>query len=106
MSASLQDAIKRCVGDYTELPPVPGRHYAAFVVHPRSPGPLVLAIAHKEGGQFVVDLVRGGLTLPQAAKLVTAYGIGRVAVADDEGDSSFSLAHAVAGSIEVLRGTA
>ena len=41
-----------------ERPPLAGRAYAAFCVHPPRPGPVALAIAHREGEMFVVDLVR------------------------------------------------
>jgi len=40
----------------TERPPVPGQSYAGFVVHPRKPGPLVLAIGHRHGERFILDL--------------------------------------------------
>jgi hypothetical protein len=101
---NLREAIEACVNPgVTERPPVPGQSYAAFVVHPRAPGPTTLAIAHREGDKFVVDLVRDGLTIQQAADLVKAYGISQVTGADDEGDSSVSLAHAVCGVISLLR---
>jgi hypothetical protein len=107
MSTALRDAIERCVDHgVTERPPVPGQRYVAFVVHPRKPAPIVfvtLVVAHREGDMRVVDLARDGLTVEQAAELVKAYGIDQVTGADDEGDSSFSLAHAVAGAIYLLR---
>ena len=87
----------------TERPPLAGQSYVAFVVHPRQPGPSTLAIAHRQGDQYVIDLCRDGLTIQQAADLVKAYGISKVTGADGEGDSSVSLAHAVCGVISLLR---
>jgi hypothetical protein len=100
----------------TERPPLAGQSYVAFVVHPRQPGPSTLAIAHRQGDQYVIDLCRDGLTIQQAADLcrdgltiqqaadlVKAYGISKVTGADDEGDSNVSLAHAVCGVISLLR---
>ena len=86
----------------TERRPMRGQHYAGFVVHPKQPGPITLAIAHKSGDQFVIDLIRDGLTAEQSAHLLKAYGIDQVTGADDEGDSSDSLVHAIAGVISVL----
>jgi hypothetical protein len=85
----------------TERPPMVGQSYAAFVVHPREPGPITLAIAHCEGDKYVVDLCRDGLTIQQAADLVKAYGISEVTGADDDGVGS--LAQAVCGIISLLR---
>jgi hypothetical protein len=99
---SLREAIEACVEPgVTERPPVSGQFYAAFVVHPRAPGPTTLAIAHCEGDKYVVDLVRDGLTIQQAADLVKAYGIGEVTGADDDGVGS--LGQAVCGVISLLR---
>ena len=103
MSAMLREAFEGCVREDGELPPVEGFSYVAFVVHPRQPGPLALAIAHKDGDRFVVDLCRDGLTVQQAADLAKAYGISEVTGADDEGDDSVSLAHAVCGAINLLQ---
>jgi hypothetical protein len=94
--------IDACI-DHGVRPPVAGWHYAAFAVHPRQPGPVVLAIGHRCGEKIVIDLVRDGLTVPQACDLLKAYGINTVTGADDEGDGSVSLAHAVAGVVHVLR---
>ena len=91
----------------TERPPVAGQSYAAFAVHPRiytqGINLVVLAIGHRRGEKFIIDLVRDGLTVPQACDLLKAYGIDTVTGADDEGDSSVNLAHAVAGVISVLQ---
>lgn len=86
----------------TERPPLPDLHYAGFVVHPKQPGPITLAIAHKDGDNFVLDLIRDGLSIEQSAHLLKAYRIDHVNGADDEDDSSDSLAHAVAGVVSVL----
>jgi hypothetical protein len=40
----------------------------------------------------------------QSSRLLKAYGIDTVTGADDEGDASVSLAHAVAGVVDVLGG--
>src|SRR5262249_4981983 len=97
--------IEACVErGVSERRPVAGQRYAGFAVHPRKPGPIVLAIAHQDGGgMFVIDLLRDGLTFQQAADLLKTYGIDTVVGADDEGDSSVSLAHAVAGVISILK---
>jgi hypothetical protein len=96
--------IEACVDHgVTERPPMPGQRYAGFAVHPRKPVPVVLAIAHQDGERFVIDLLRDGLTIEQAANLLKAYGIYTVTGADDEGDSRTSHAHAVAGVIGVLQ---
>jgi hypothetical protein len=96
--------VEQCVDrGVTERPPVHGVRYAAFVVHPREPGPIVLAIGHLEGAKFVIDLLRDGLTVQQAVDLVSAYGLNAVTGADDEGDSSVSHAHAVLGVLNVLK---
>jgi hypothetical protein len=100
----MSEAIERCIiREDGELPPVPGHSYVAFVVHPRQAGAIALAIAHKDGDTFVVDLCRDGLTVQQAADLAKAYGISEVTGADDEGDGSVSLAHAVCGAINLLQ---
>lgn len=83
----------------TERRPMRGQHYAGFVVHPKQPGPIRL---DKSGDQFVIDLIRDRLTAEQSAHLLKAYGIDQVTGADDEGDSSDSLVHAIAGVISVL----
>jgi hypothetical protein len=61
----------------TERPPVPGQSYAGFVVHPRKPGPIVLAIGHMHREWFILDLCRDGLTVQQAAELLKAYASTR-----------------------------
>jgi hypothetical protein len=101
--STFSDAIEACVDPgVTERPPVPGKHYVAFVVHPRQPGPVTLVVAHREDEQLVLDLVRDGLTIQQAADLMQAYGIDHVTGAeDDDGDN---LAHAALGAISLLQG--
>jgi hypothetical protein len=74
-----------------ERPPVPGFRYAAFVVHPPSPGPVILAIAHREGRNGILDVIRESIEVGTSAELLKRYGIGRVVGAPDEGDG---LAHA------------
>ena len=81
-----------------ERPPVPGWRYVAFVVHPLHPGPCVLAIAHSEGRNRVLDVIRESITVADCSALVKRYGIDRVVGAPDEGGND-SLAHAAAGAL-------
>jgi hypothetical protein len=87
----------------TERPPLPGLHYVGFVVHPRKPGPMTLAIAHKDGNSLILDLLRDGLTIEQCSHPAHAYGVTRLTGADDEGDGSDSLLHATAGVLSLLK---
>lgn len=82
----------------TERRPIPGVVYHSFVVHPRQPGPVTLAIAHKAGEEIILDLCRDGLTTADAANLLKAYSIAKVTGANDEGDA---LAHAAMGAIDL-----
>jgi len=50
----------------TERRPIPGVVYHGFVVHPRQPGPVTLAIAHRAGKKIILDLCRDGLTTADA----------------------------------------
>jgi hypothetical protein len=85
----------------TERPPKPEQRYRAFVVHPSKPGPQTLAIGHREGEKVVVDLLRDGLTITQAAELVKGYGIERVTgAANDEDDKAL---HAIVGVVSLLQ---
>jgi hypothetical protein len=83
-----------------ERPPVPGWSYAAFVVHPLRPGPVVLAIAHCEGTKLVLDVLRENITIEECCGVVKRYGIWRVTGAREEGDS---LAHATLGALLLAR---
>jgi hypothetical protein len=84
-----REKIEACIDrGVIERPPVPGQSHAGFVV--------LLAIGHRHGERFILDLVRDWLTIQQAADLLKAG-------ADDEGDDSVSLAHAVCGVISVLK---
>jgi len=60
---------------WTERRPIPGVAYHGFVVHPRQPGPVTLAIAHRAGKKIILDLCRDGLTVADAANLLEAYSI-------------------------------
>ena len=84
-----------------ERPPQPGQHYRAFVVHSSKPGPQTLAIGHREGEEYLVDLLRDGLTIAQAAELMKAYGIKQVTGATNDEDDK--MLHAVAGVVRLLR---
>jgi hypothetical protein len=97
-----REAFEACMDkDTTERSPQPGQRYRAFVVHPSRPGPQTSAIGHREGEKCVVDLLRYGLTIAQAAELVKAYGIEQVTgAANDEDDKGL---HAIAGVISLLQ---
>jgi hypothetical protein len=100
---SIED-FRAAVGACTDGPeraPQPGQRYQAFVVHPSKPGPQTLAIGHREGEKFIVDLLRDGLTIAQAAELVKAYGLEQVTgAANDDDDKAL---HAIAGVIRLLQ---
>jgi hypothetical protein len=80
-----------------ERPPVPGWRYVAFVVHPPR-GLCVLAIAHPEGRNVVLDVVKDGLSVEVCCDLLKRYGISSVTAAPDEGGGD-SLAHAACGAL-------
>jgi hypothetical protein len=104
-AADFREAFTACIDqNVTERRPQPGRRYRAFVVHPSKPGPQILAIGHCEGEKIVVDLLRDGLTIAQAAELVKAYGIERVTGAENDDDDS--MLHAIAGVVSLLRAEA
>jgi hypothetical protein len=70
MSASFAAALESGVDKgVAERPPVEGYHYAPFAVHPPNPSDVMLgfAIAHREGEQFVLDLVRENLRISECA---------------------------------------
>lgn len=99
------EAIEACtIKGRTELPPVAGQFYVAFTVHPPCPGPVVLAIAHREGEMRIVDAIRESITIADAAVLLRRYGISGVTGAESEGEGDDVL-HAVAGAVWLLRGT-
>jgi hypothetical protein len=86
--------------DVTERSLQPWRRYKAFVVHPRKPGPQTLAIGHREGDKVVVDLLRDGLTIAQAAELMKIYNINTVTGPVD--DDGLPMLHAVTGVVDEL----
>jgi hypothetical protein len=97
---SIMDCIDHGV---TARLPVAGVLYVGFVVHAAEPGrPVVLAIAHREGGKIVQDLISAGLTVAETAKLAKAYGITGLEGAVSEGDG-LDLAHATLGVIDRAR---
>jgi hypothetical protein len=92
-------AIERAITPgVTERRPIPGVVYHGFVVHPRQPGPVTLAIAHKAGKKIILDLCRYGLTVADAANLLEAYSIAKVTGANDEGEA---MAHAALGALDL-----
>ena len=97
------DAVERCVDKgVTERPPVAGVSYAAFAVHPPQPGNLLgLAIAHCEGGKFIVDVVRENISFAEAAAVLARYGVSKASAA--VGDEADALVHAVAGVVYELQ---
>ncbi len=96
-------AVEACTDKgVTERPPVEGKTYVAFVVHPREPGNVLgVAIAHREGEKFVVDVVKEDITVVECAAVSERYGVSQVTGA--YGDESDALVHAVAGAINLLR---
>jgi hypothetical protein len=82
----------------TERRPISGVVYHGFVVHPRLPGPVTLAIAHRASKKIILDLCRDGLTIADAANLMKVYSIAKVTGANDEGDA---LAHATLGALDL-----
>jgi hypothetical protein len=104
MPGSWREAVEACTDHgVTERPPVPGRSYVAFVVHPPEPRPIfALAIAHDDGAKYVIDLVRQDIAIEASADLIKSYGIGMVTGALAEGDD-LHLAHAVAGAVDLLK---
>jgi hypothetical protein len=97
------DMLERCTDKgVKERPPVAGVTYAAFAVHPPYPGNLLgVAIAHRAGDKFVVDLVRGDISVDDACAVLKRYGIAEVIGAVGEEDCA--LAHAVCGVLSELR---
>jgi hypothetical protein len=86
----------------TERPPVEGKSYVAFVVHPPSPGlVLAMAIAHYENDKFVVDLIRDNVSIAAAAADCDRYWIKQVV--GQEGSAEDAILHAIAGAIGVLK---
>jgi len=86
----IEAAIDRGV---TERAPVPGLRYAGFVVHPSRPGPVTLAIAHREGNLAVLDLIRDGLSVKDCGAVLRRYWIDRVTgIQDDNPDENLALA--------------
>jgi hypothetical protein len=96
---AIVDAIER----KGERAPVKGIGYAACVVHPPRPGiPLAMAIVHRAGAKFVVNLVRADVSIAESVAVLQRYGVSRVTgvVVGDDGDA---LADAVAGAVAELR---
>jgi hypothetical protein len=91
----IERAIDRGV---TERQPVPGLRYVGFIVHPSRPGPVTLAIAHREGGLAVQDVIRDGLSVADCAVILRRYGIDRVGGMTDD-DPTVNLALACCGAI-------
>jgi hypothetical protein len=96
------DAIERCTDKgVTERPPVAGVSYAAFAVHPPEPGNLLaLAIAHRGGDKYIVDVVKDDISVVDAAAVLGRYGVTQVT--GDIGEEADALAHAVAGVVNLL----
>jgi hypothetical protein len=71
-------------------------------VHPSRPGPQTLVIGHCEDDKVVIDLMRDGLTIAQAAELVEIYNINTVTGAVNDDDDA--MLHAVFGVVNELAG--
>lgn len=97
------DAVESCVDKgVTERPPVEGVSYAAFAVRPRNPGNLLaLAIGHRDGEMYILDVVKDDISIDDAATVLKRYGITKLTGA--EGDEADALAHAAAGVFSELR---
>lgn len=92
----------------TELPPVAGRSYVAFAVHPVQPGrPITLAVAHRDHdrNKVVLDVIRERISIDDSAALLKQYGIDTVTGAPDDGDGR-SINHAVSGALYLAMGGA
>lgn len=97
-SSVFSDGLGKCIDPgVTERAPIPGVRYHGFIVHPRHPGPVTLAIAHRAGE----DLCRDGLRVDDCAALLKRYRINEVIGADDECDGGTSLAHAALGALHL-----
>ncbi len=98
-----EDVLERCTDKgVSERPPVKGVAYSAFAVHPPRPGKLLaMAVAHRAGEKFVVDLVRADMSVAEAVGVLQRYGVSRVTGA--VGDEDDAMAHAVCGAIAELQ---
>lgn len=110
---TIADAIEACtMKGVTELPPVEGRVYRAFIVSPRQPrfekdgsqGPVSLAIAHFDSDRrlYVNDLAMHDLTVAEAADHLKRYGIAAVTGLESDAYDETGLAEAVSGVIAML----
>lgn len=80
------DAVRACVGDYVEMAPIPGRHYAGFQDSAGGGGDSwVSAVGHREGDHLIVDAIMEARPKfsPQAASADHAaffknYGIRKI----------------------------
>jgi hypothetical protein len=98
------DALKACTDQaVTERPPVAGRSYMAFTVHPPQLDLVVIAIGHCEGENYVVDLLKEGLSVAAAVKELDRYGIAKVKGAESDSIEEDGMAHAVCGLISILQ---
>jgi hypothetical protein len=99
------DAIEACTDKgVTVRPPIAGMSYSAFVVHPpRPPGPIVMAIAHRADGKYIVDLVDEYPSIADAVSVLKPYGVSEVTGAESDTIDEDGYAHAVAGVLSLLR---
>jgi hypothetical protein len=97
------DMLGRCTDKgVTERPPIAGNSYVAFAVHPPQPGKLLaVAIAHRQAGEHVLDVIRSDISIAAAAALFKRYNISLVTGAESEGDG-LDLAHATVGAFALL----
>ena len=97
----LADAIERCTDKgVKERPPIKNVAYAGHVVQRRAGIPLAMAIVHRVGERFVIDLVRTDVSIAECVSLLQRYG---ARVSGAVGDEADCLADAVAGAIAELR---
>ena len=100
---SMAEFYQTVMGPLEDQPPNPELTYFAFVVHPPSPGPVVLAITHCDGTDIELDVLRDDIEIDDCVCLLKQYGIDNVAGSPGGGGSS-ARPHAVAGAILAASG--
>jgi hypothetical protein len=112
-TGSIADMIDKCVmKGVSELPPVEGRVYRAFVVQPPRPrferagsqGPCAIAIGHYDSDrrQYVQDYCGGDFTVAEAAGHLKRYRITAVTGLDSDSYDETGMAEASVGLIAEL----
>jgi hypothetical protein len=97
-------AISACVDQGDELRPLPSVDYKVFAVHAvlDDGGSLrALAIGHRRGDRFVIDLCKANVPLSECHAALNRFGVWDVTLAP--GDEADAVEHAVAGVVYELR---